>query len=320
MTAARSFVSANKALFRLSDQGVSNLELLNDSPLAGSDGHAVLFRQTFGGLPATQDGLITVGVVDGKIAYVSSSSAGDGSAPAAAVLGPQEAWLRAAAGVGLNLSVFDVSAGKNVNGWLTFRAAGLNDLQRVRLVAMPTPADGVQPAYEAIVLDVRNTGAASAYTVFVDAVNGNVLFRHNDVQQAASLDSGSTCESTGHACAYQGTMTGTSPGQCGPAHGPYPAPANTKSIDAAANADVATNDIELDLLDSSLNVVTSSDVATSPEAVHYEPTGGIAAGTVFYTQVCPSPAPAGPFVAPLSYHGSLAFNDVAGTQPPLVMT
>src|SRR5207248_11494608 len=91
VTAARGFVTANKALFRLSDQGVSNLELLNDSPLAGSDGHAVLFRQTFGGLPATQDGLITVGVVDGKIAYVSSSSAGDGSAPAAAVLGPQEA-------------------------------------------------------------------------------------------------------------------------------------------------------------------------------------------------------------------------------------
>src|SRR3954465_10492043 len=74
VTAARSFISTNKALFRLSDQGVDNLELLNDSKMAGYDGHAVLFRQTFGGLPATQDGLITVGVVGGKIAYVSSSS------------------------------------------------------------------------------------------------------------------------------------------------------------------------------------------------------------------------------------------------------
>src|SRR5207245_3527997 len=117
-------ISSNKALFRLSDQGVANLELLNDSKMAGYDGHAVLFRQTFGGLPATQDGLISVGVVDGKVAYVSSSSAGDGSAPASPVLGPQQAWLLAAANVGQNLSILALSAGKNINGWLTFHAAG----------------------------------------------------------------------------------------------------------------------------------------------------------------------------------------------------
>jgi hypothetical protein len=89
VTAAKTFVTDNKALFRLSDAGVSNLQLLNDSPMVGSDGHAVLFRQTFGGLPATQDGLITVGVVDGNVAYASSSSAGDGNPPAASALGPQ---------------------------------------------------------------------------------------------------------------------------------------------------------------------------------------------------------------------------------------
>ena len=100
VAAAKTFITNNKALFRLSDQGVSNLELLNDSPMVGSNGHAVLFRQTFGGLPATQDGLITVGVVDGKVAYVSSSSAGDGNAPAAAILSPKAAWILAAANVG----------------------------------------------------------------------------------------------------------------------------------------------------------------------------------------------------------------------------
>src|SRR5207253_9353627 len=119
VTAARSFISSNKTLFRLSDQGVSNLELLNDSKMAGYDGHAVLFRQTFGGLPATQDGLISVGVVDGKVAYVSSSSAGDGNVPVAAALAPQTAWALAAANVGLNISVLDLSAGKNIKGWLT---------------------------------------------------------------------------------------------------------------------------------------------------------------------------------------------------------
>jgi len=119
VAAAKTFITNNEALFRLSDQGVANLQLLNDSPMVGSDGHAVLFRQTFGGLPATQDGLITVGVVDGKVAYVSSSSAGDGSAPPAATISPKAAWVLAAANVGHPLSVVNLSTGKNINGWLT---------------------------------------------------------------------------------------------------------------------------------------------------------------------------------------------------------
>src|SRR5438477_2422056 len=117
VAAAKTFITNNKALFRLSDAGVANLQLLNDSPMAGSDGHAVLFRQTFGGLPATQDGLITVGVVEGKVAYASSSSAGAGNAPTAAVLGPQQAWLLAAAKVGQQLSVLRLGSGTNITGW-----------------------------------------------------------------------------------------------------------------------------------------------------------------------------------------------------------
>ena len=49
----------------------SALDLVNDSPLVGSDGHAVLFRQRFGGLTAGHDGMITVGVT----ARASSTSA-----------------------------------------------------------------------------------------------------------------------------------------------------------------------------------------------------------------------------------------------------
>src|SRR3954463_8879365 len=70
VAAAKTFIANNKTLFSLSDQGVANLELLNDSPMAGGNAHAVLFRQTFGPLSATQDGLITVGVTAGKVAYV----------------------------------------------------------------------------------------------------------------------------------------------------------------------------------------------------------------------------------------------------------
>jgi hypothetical protein len=59
------------------------LELVNDSKLVQSDGHAVVFRQTFGGQAAGHDGLITVGVANGRVAYVSSTAAGSRAAPAA---------------------------------------------------------------------------------------------------------------------------------------------------------------------------------------------------------------------------------------------
>jgi extracellular elastinolytic metalloproteinase len=327
VAAAKTFITNNAALFRLSSQGVANLQLLNDSPLVGSEGHAVLFRQTFGGLPATQDGLITVGVVNGKVAYVSSSSAGDGNAPPAATLSPQAAWTLAAANVGHQLSVVNLSQGKNINGWQAFAAPGLNGVQRVRLTALPTPTQGVRPAYESIVLDNASNGEARAYTEYVDAVTGKVWVRHNDVQQlsdgkqstasaasAPSTAESQNCDSTGHTCTFDGTMPGTSPADCG-VNGPFVAPANLKSVDVASSADVLSNDIIL-FLDIGVpgnGAGGSSDEATSPEAVHYEPSGGILAGTVFYARTCASPAPLGPFVDPLSYHGELAFNDAAGT-------
>ena len=49
VAAARGWLDANKGLFRLSS--LEGLELLNDSKLAFSDGHAVSFRQTLPGSP-----------------------------------------------------------------------------------------------------------------------------------------------------------------------------------------------------------------------------------------------------------------------------
>ena len=86
-------------------------------------------------------------------------------------------------------------------------------------------------------LDNQSNGGAQAYTVFVDAVNGNILYRHNDVQQlanggartasttsAASATATQTCDSTGHLCEFDGTMPGTTPADCG-VNGPFTAPA-----------------------------------------------------------------------------------------------
>ena len=71
--AARGWITAHAALLGLDAAQLEGLELVNDQRLVDSDAHAVLFRQTFGGLKPASGSLVTVGVADGKIAYVSSS-------------------------------------------------------------------------------------------------------------------------------------------------------------------------------------------------------------------------------------------------------
>lgn len=76
VAAARAWLGANKQVFGLGS--LATLRLANDARLAGGAGHAVVFRQSFGALPALNDGTVTVGVTGSrragwKIAYVSSS-------------------------------------------------------------------------------------------------------------------------------------------------------------------------------------------------------------------------------------------------------
>ncbi|MDQ6625939.1 MAG: hypothetical protein M3Y69_07355, partial [Verrucomicrobiota bacterium] len=97
VTRAREWIRANRGLFRLSDQAVNDLELLSDGTMPFSAAHAVLFRQRFGGLPSTQDGLINVAITNGNVYHVWSSSAGDQAPPGPATLSPVDAWLKAAA-------------------------------------------------------------------------------------------------------------------------------------------------------------------------------------------------------------------------------
>ena len=154
---ARQFVEANSALFRLTQQEAAGLELLNDSPMARSNGHAVIFRQRFGDLPAGQDGLITVGITEGKVAYVSSSAAGNQGTPGAATLSATEAWIQAAANLGRSVSPSAISNLGQDFSWTSFRVAGFTGLQRVRLRALAMPLGAARPAYETIVLDRGDT-------------------------------------------------------------------------------------------------------------------------------------------------------------------
>ena len=66
-TAARQWLRQNRVLFKLSELGVNELELVNDGQTPGNRAQALLFRQRFSGLPAAVGGLITVGVIDGKV-------------------------------------------------------------------------------------------------------------------------------------------------------------------------------------------------------------------------------------------------------------
>jgi extracellular elastinolytic metalloproteinase len=171
VAAARSWLAGNTALLGVDRSALADLELLVSAPIG--KGRAVLFQQRFGGLPAGHDGLVVVGVVAGKVAYVSSSLAG-GDLAGAASLSSTEAFRRAAASAGR--SVGAVTRLGEADGWTILRADGFASPQRIRLVALPIPGAGAVPAYEAIVLD----GAAAeplGVSVFVDARSGAVLLQ-----------------------------------------------------------------------------------------------------------------------------------------------
>ncbi len=273
--AARSWVDTNRELFRLSQRGVDNLEVINDSKLDGTGAHVVLFRQRFGALDAAQDGMLTIGVVGGKIAYVSSSIAGDGNAPAAAELTATEAYMVASSDAGLGVEAADVGVlNKKQDGWTLLEVKGLEGLQRSKLIALPTPESGIRPAYETIVLDnqVGEGNHPIAFTYFVDAIDGKVWFRHNRVQHLAQPETGMFTGETG------------GPGNpCGPKH-PFEAPAGTQSIDVAATADNPADDIVINLYDPTGKVVASTDTLSSPEAIHYSP--AVVVPGIYAAEVC----------------------------------
>ncbi len=313
-TAARNWIGANKALFRLSDLGVANLELVSDTKLAGTNAYVILFRQKFGELTVAQDGMITVGIVDGKIAYVSSSAVGDQAAPGPASLPATAAWIKAARDIGRTPLLGQLQKIREESGWTLFDVPGFSHAQRSRLVAFPTPT-GARAAYETIVLDARG-GHSLAYTHFIDAQTGAVLFRQNRVYRLAPAPSSTP---------FTGAFNPPTAGTCGTAHGPFTAPAGTKTIDVIASADNPANDIVLKLYKGKPGaggvVVASQDTGTSPEAIHYEGSGGVVPAGQYWVEVCLFNDPTVGVLPPFSYSGNITINDAVGTQvvpyPPM---
>ena len=215
----------------------------------------MLFRQDFGGPAPAIDSMVTVGVGNGAIQYVSSSlarSTGD--------LGPGRrrspatgAWQKAAANIGRAVSSTRITKVTTRLGWTRFKVAGFaqDQLSRLRSVAL---ANGtVRPVFEANVVDAQG-GSATAYTSLVDAVTGRVLVRHNQVDHAND------------SYQFQGTVTAT---DCGPRHQFEVKDGNSKSIVATAAEAVTTNDIVVKIFNPAGDLLTSSDTATSPEVATY---------------------------------------------------
>ncbi|MBF4161956.1 M36 family metallopeptidase [Nocardioides acrostichi] len=282
VTAARAWLRANAAVFGLSGSAMDSLELVNDQELASYPdadgkaqapaGHAVLFRQSFDGLTPAVGGLVTVGVANGEITYVSSSLARTTAAPAAGTrMSPLMGYLKAAANVGRKVDAVDISKirSEQSDGWTRLVVPGIAQEQQARPRAFVTADGAVRPAIEANVVDVQG-GSSLAHTVVVDALDGSVLYRHNQVDNDMYNN------------VFSGSVTANS---CGPKH-PFELTDDlTRTIAAAAIA-LPADDITIKVFDPDNNLLFNQDLLTSPEATVYTSPTALKAG-VYNAQVCP---------------------------------
>ena len=184
----------------------------------------MLFRQSFtgagGDLAPALGSMVTVGVADGRIAYVSSSLTKNADpVPGARAQPRPRAGSQAADAVGLDVPARRPQLDRRVDTRATATGppstvAGLaqDQLARMRSLAM---ADGtVRPVIEANVVDVDGD-SLEAYTVMVDAVTGEVLHREHQVEQSN--------ESSG----FQGRVTADAAVRSTPSRSPTTTPSRS---------------------------------------------------------------------------------------------
>jgi extracellular elastinolytic metalloproteinase len=335
---ARAFVRDNRALFRMSDDAVSALEVVGDSPLYdapdlvrsrdgkavrnGDVAHVVTFRQTFGDVVAGNDGLLTVGVQrDGRVGWVSSSVTGDDSVSGSQQLSAVAALGAAAEDAGMDLGkLTEVEA---PGPWTTFEAVGSRDLQRARLMALPTPQDGVRLAWETTLLQADHTdeeghGHPAAFISFVDAETGKVLLRENRVDHLAEGMKAPTAAALPTALPTGDTFTGQTAdaGACTPAegrHGPFTVDGGAGQITVSVAATMpngADDDITVNLYRAGKDTpVASQDLLGSPEVLTWSPAGGVPAGD-YAVEVCEFAPAAGS----IGYTGAFASGPAASAE------
>ncbi|MGI5184089.1 M36 family metallopeptidase [Dactylosporangium sp. CA-152071] len=158
VAAARQYLLGNQDLYALDAPAVAAMEPLLVQQLG--TGNVVLLRQTFGGLPAGHDGLVSILIDKGNVVRVTSSLTRDTAAPEPATLSAADAVAAALADAGLT--------------------AGQVSEPDVIEVGVPTPEDGVRAAYQ-VSLVSTDADNPTAYSTFVDARTGGILVREDMV-------------------------------------------------------------------------------------------------------------------------------------------
>jgi extracellular elastinolytic metalloproteinase len=312
VAAARNWLSANRRLFRLSS--IEGLEVMSDSGLSQSRGHAVSFRQTFGRLEASDGGLVTVGLTRGggawRVGYVSSTITGDETIAGQARINIAQAWQTAARSVGKVRSLAQIQrvspAKQRLPGWELLEVTALADVQSVREVAFPTIRRGVVPAHEALVVD-NDQPEPEAYRVFVDARTGRVLARQSLVDHSH--------EGPSPVFTFEGALPAAD-GGCDVRKGPYTVAADDhiRAIDVFAGADHPLQDIVLNLYFGDTRVAEADQLRT-PERIRYAPSGGPAPGD-YFVEVCEFDDNEPP-VEPRTYQGTVTLDNTAAPAPYL---
>ena len=172
---ALTWLSQNRELFSLSEQGVANLELVYNTSIG--PGNVLLFRQRFGELIAGHDGLISIGVRGDQAVFMTSSLSSDVSAPGPATVSTVNAVIAAAADAGRSVTPDQVREISAAGGEYVYEVEGFTEPVHVRLVAVPTPLDGVRPAWEVVLID--NTAEPLGFTTYVDGQTSLVLLRED---------------------------------------------------------------------------------------------------------------------------------------------
>jgi hypothetical protein len=179
LAAALSWLRENRALFRLSAEGVRSLVVVRNAPIGA--GRAITFQQTFGALPAGIDGRVTLGLVDGNLAYVSSSIAPHASIRGTTAVSAQRAMQLAGVRAGRSFSLGDISGFSRVGREAQMTIDGFTGPQTALLVAVPTPRNGVRPAWLTQLIDTTQPLGLATY---VDALTGATLVRESLVDYA----------------------------------------------------------------------------------------------------------------------------------------
>ena len=335
---ARTFLTAHAGLLGMGAADVAALERLPNGDHSDTTIHTEMFRQSFGGLPLAEDGLVAVTVKDDKVWAVTSSAVPPAllgtSISTVAVRTPTDAVLAAAHEVGVSTMVpsdLTLLKGIDLAGLYHVKAAGMAQDQLARLRILPTTNQGARLVWETVVEDVSG-GLALAVTSDVDDRTGDVLLRRDDVDtlaagtattaatRAVNLNIGSLADTGGLTVLRAATGTGApiqgsyTDGECSAAL-PLTVDAGTRTIavEAAVTSANVADDIVINVFVNGMNVGTE-DNNTQPEAGAVLLTTPTTDADVVTAKVCPFAATdttATTFVFDYSY------NDTAADVPTL---